>query len=171
MIKTDRLVLRKFVILDKYFLFKLNNDKEVNKFRSSDSRPLNKCEDDIIKWNKKYNDDFLNVYLIASKTDDRPLGMMFLVDIGNNNVELGYRLLKEEWKKGYCKESAKKIIELFFAQSNNGKVYAETHNDNINSINFLVNFGFQEEKQLGENGGRLFILNETDYNNNCSKIL
>jgi len=97
--------------------------------------------------------------------------MMFLVDIGNNNVELGYRLLKEEWKKGYCKESAKKIIELFFAQSNNGKVYAETHNDNINSINFLVNFGFQEEKQLGENGGRLFTLNETDYNNNCSKIL
>jgi len=53
MIETDRLVLRKFVILDKHFLFKLNNDKEVNKFRSSDSRPLNKCEDDIIKWNKK----------------------------------------------------------------------------------------------------------------------
>jgi len=156
--QTKRLNLRVFTEEDTGFLFKLNNDREVNQFRSRDTRSFDECRQDIVGWNDKYNNHFLNVYLVETFDESRPLGMIFLVEVAEDTVEIGYRFLKEEWKKGYCFESSDALISEYFRLHPKGKVVAETHHQNVNSINFLKRSGFIEESYEGVHGGKIFVL-------------
>ena len=161
MIVTERLNLRTFTISDKEFLFRLNNDKKVNKYRPRDTVSMEYCVKSIEDWNAKYEDNLLNVYLIEIKESKEPVGLIGIFKRENvKDAEIGYRLLSEYWGKGYCTEGAKTLVEKYFAESGETRIFAETHPENENSVRFLENNGFREEHHDLEGRGRIFILDK-----------
>jgi RimJ/RimL family protein N-acetyltransferase len=158
MFKTERLTIRAFTPEDKEFLFELNNDKEVNRFRSSDTASMEYCVDSIRGWNEKYGDDLLNVYLMEIRQSKDAIGLIGIFKRDKDSkAELGYRMLPKYWKQGYCKEATRALITTYFSQTNEDEIFAETHPENTNSIRFLEKNNFVEEVHDMENRGSLFF--------------
>jgi len=162
MITTERLNLRPFKISDKDFLYRLNNDKKVNKYRPSDTVSMEYCIKSIEDWNAKYGEGVLNVYLAEIKDTKEPVGLIGVFKRENDqDAEIGYRLLAEHWGKGYCAEGTKALMEKYFDESGETRMFAETHPENENSVRFLEKNGFKEEHHNLEGRGRFFILDKT----------
>lgn len=159
MITTDRLTIRPFKFEDKDFLFELNNDKEVNRFRSSNSVSMEYCVDSIKDWNEKYGEGLLNVYLMKITESDESIGLIGIFKRDTESTaELGYRMMPKFWKKGYCAEATKVLVGKYFSLTNEDKVFAETHPENKNSIRFLEQNGFKEEKHNNDDRGSMFFI-------------
>lgn len=158
--ETRRLLLEKFEIGDLDFLYRLNNDKAVNKYLSYDFVSLEKCSDWINNWKSAYeNTGVFGVYKISLKENSTPVGLVFIVEREKSGkVELGYRLLPEFWRNGYCTEASMELLNQVFINTDTTMVFAETHPENIGSINFLLSLGFRDLDNNDKDGGRLFII-------------
>lgn len=156
--ETLRLKLKKFDSSDLDFLYKLNNDKAVNKYLSYDSVSLERCSEWIDSWKRAYsNTGIFGVYKISLKEDDAPIGLIFIVEREKfAKVELGYRLLPQFWRKGYCTEAAMAVLNRIFLDTDTAAVYAGTHPENTASVSFLLSIGFEEIKNNDTGGGRVF---------------
>ncbi len=159
MINTERLELRPFKVEDTEFLYKLNNNKEVNEFRPRKSVSLEYCEQSIKDWNDRYSDGLLNVYLMEIKSTNEKIGLVGIFKLDENSeAELGYRLLPDYWKKGYCSEAVKTLVDAYFINTNEKLIFAETHPENINSIRFLESNGFTEKEHMLKDRGKFFYI-------------
>ncbi len=156
MLNTKRLNLRKFKHEDMDFLYELDNDKEVNKYRSSSNRTLKFCKNQITNWNKQYDTIEHNVYLLEEKKSMDKIGLAFLVK-PEQVYFLGYRLIKDAWRNGFGYEACLKLIEMHFKVEKE-PIYAETHPNNQASINLLFKLGFDEIIEDEPNRGRMFKL-------------
>lgn len=164
MIMTERIKLRPFTISDKEFLYKLNNDKKVNKYRMRDTVSMEYCIKSIEDWNVKFGDGLLNVYLMEIIETKESIGLIGVFEIeGETDAEIGYRLLSEHWGKGYCTESSKALIKKYFDESGKTRIFAETHHENENSVRFLKNNGFREEHHNLKERGRIFIIDKIEF--------
>lgn len=158
MIKSERLTIRPFTLKDKAFLFELNNDKMVNRFRSSDSASMEYCINSIKEWNDQYGDGLLNVYMMALSDSKEPIGLIAIFKRSKESMaELGYRIMPKYWKKGYCKEATKVLLTEYFKNTNDTEIFAETHPENTNSIRFLEKNKFVEEVHYMNDRGRIFV--------------
>lgn len=156
--ETQRLILTKFDDSDAEFLYELNNNKETNKYRSSSSISMKKCIESIKSWKEKFDSKSLyGSYKLSVKADNIPIGLIFLGE-NHGQIELGFRLLPEHWRKGYCQEAAKVLIAKHFLKNPSEPIIAETHPENENTVSFLLNMGFKEKPHNMENRGRIFIL-------------
>ncbi|GKX28323.1 N-acetyltransferase [Vallitalea longa] len=163
MLETERIMLRTFNIEDSNFLYELNNDKRVNKYLSYDSMSMEKCIDYINAWINNFGNKLLNVYNVVLKKTNESIGLIFLVRREEQQkIELGYRFLPDYWGNGYCSEAAEVLIKTFFNKSDEDKIYAETHYQNVNSISLLHKVGFNGVSQDVLDEGRLFILYKKD---------
>lgn len=158
--ETQRLLLEKFDTDDLDFLYKLNNDKDVNRYLSYHSISMESCSEWIDNWKEAYrNTGIFGVYRISLKEDNTPIGLVFIVEREKSGkVELGYRLLPQFWRRGYCTEASMELLNRIFLDTDTTVVYAETHPDNSNSVNFLLSLGFKELKNDVAGGGRLFCI-------------
>lgn len=157
MLYSKRLKLRKFEIEDKEFLFKLNNDKLVNEFRPKKSVSMAYCIQSIVDWREKYKDGLLNIYLVELIDSNESIGLIGLYE-SNEQTEIGYRFIPDYWGKGYCKESMKVLVQMFFSETNKKNIMAETHAENIRSIRFLEKNGFIEKLPPLDGRGKMFYL-------------
>lgn len=158
--ETLRLVLTKFDSEDLDFLYQLNNDKEVNRYLSYSSVSLERCSEWISNWKCTYGSTgIFGVYKISLKEDDTPIGLVFIVEREKSGkIELGYRLLPQFWRRGYCTEAAMALLNKVFIDTDTNAVYAETHPENLGSVNFLLSLGFRELENNVKDGGRLFCI-------------
>jgi RimJ/RimL family protein N-acetyltransferase len=138
-LETDRFVLRKFEESDAPSLFELNNNEEVMRFTGD--VPF-KNLDDAVRFVQDYNENLLGQYSRYSmgrlaairKSDGKFIGWCGLKFHEEENlVDLGYRLLREEWKKGYATELAKKCISHGFFYHDLKEIVANVHEENIGS--------------------------------------
>lgn len=159
-ILTERLELRPFISSDINFLYNMDNNKLVNKFRSTDKRTMEFCESQIHNWQTRYSDDFLNVYLVTLKDSSTPIGLIHLVKNSANQVELGYRQLDNYWGKGYMQEAARKLIKMHFERYAYS-IFAITHYDNLPSINLLIKLGFSQIDSSYEQKFRSYLLSKS----------
>lgn len=67
-----------------------------------------------------------------------------------DSLEIGYVFNEGYWKKGYAKESCKKVIEVAF-QSGVHRIFAECDPMNENSWLLLENLGFEREAHFKKN--------------------
>ena len=84
-------------------------------------------------------------WLVIKKSDGQVIG-----DIGfkgnpnvDNQVEVGYGLLKEYWNKGYATEAVGAIIQWAFATGKVDAIIAETLSDNLGSMRVLEKLNMQ----------------------------
>lgn len=127
-IKTSRLILRKFTKKDIKALFLIHCDEEVNLYLPW--FPLKTLDEAKIFFEQKYDQKYQNEndykFAICLKDNDIPIGY---VDINNDDShDLGYGLKKEHWNKGIVTEAC--IALITFLKKTNIKYITATHDIN-----------------------------------------
>ncbi len=150
-IHTDRLILRHFNLDDAQEYFPLVSDPRVLKytgeapFTSLDqvrqmllARPIN-----------DYSQFGFGRMACIEKMSGRLIGysgLKFLSDL--QEVDIGYRFIKDCWGKGYATESASAIMRQAVPEHQLKKVIGLTFPDNAASIHVLTKLGLQFEKKI-----------------------
>lgn len=85
-------------------------------------------------------------------------GLKYLEDM--DEVDLGYRFMKEYWGKGIATETGKACLDLGVNQLGLNRIIAMVLPDNIGSIRVLQKLHFNYEKDIIEEGelAKLFAL-------------
>jgi len=140
MMKTNRLIFRKFDLNDKKELITSLNDENVTKWM--DSVPFPYLEKHADWWlntgsKEKYN------YALTEKVSPKLVGSLKITIKG----EIGCWIGKEYWNRGYAFEAIEKIKVFGFEKLKLEKIWAATHKDNIPPQVVLEKCGF---KSIGE---------------------
>ena len=92
-------------------------------------------------------------YFIMEKSTGKYIGLLLLKDVDREcSVEIGYSLIKEEWKKGYATEVVNETVSWLFDQKGFTKICAITELDNVDSQNVLFKAGFTKQKDILDEG-------------------
>ncbi len=84
----------------------------------------------------------LGVWAGFEKENEEFIGFFELAHLDNTEeIEVGYRLLKEHWGKGYATEMTKVLIEYGFNKMDLKDIVGITHPENIASQNVLLKSG------------------------------
>lgn len=130
--ETSRLVLRQFTEDDIDDLFQLNSDPEVMRYLTGGApAPREEIRDRIIpSYLAGYERfDRLGTFAAESAATGEFLGWFhFRAGPGDDtgNVELGYRLHRAAWGKGYATEGSRALISMGFTDLGVQRVFAHT---------------------------------------------
>ncbi|MEO7266003.1 MAG: GNAT family N-acetyltransferase [Ferruginibacter sp.] len=148
-LQTERLFFRRFTMEDSALLLELNSDPEVVKYVHE--VPLKNLADakavlkDIILPQYALN---LGRWAMHLKTNLDFIGWCGLKYIEENKeIDLGYRLMKTYWGKGYASEAAKATLNYAHKKLNFAIVTGKVHVKNIASQKVLEKIGMQYEKE------------------------
>ncbi|WP_160196101.1 GNAT family N-acetyltransferase [Senegalia massiliensis] len=165
MISSKRLFLKPFKYDDNEFLYKLNNNRKVNKYLGTNSVSMESCNSLINKWIKKYRNDYIfNVHKVILKAKEESIGFICLKkDSNDNEAELGYNFIPKYWGYGYCTEIATELIKNSFEETQIERVFAEIHPENTRSIRLIKRLNFKEDNKCGNNSGKLYYFDKNIY--------
>jgi RimJ/RimL family protein N-acetyltransferase len=148
-LETDRLLLRRFTEADVDDLVDLDRDPEVMRFLTGgEATRRDVVEREILPgfldyyerfpgygfWAavEKSSGDFLGWFELRPGDDDVP-----------DEVELGYRLCRSAWGKGYATEGSRALIHKAFSELSTRRVYAETMAVNLASRRVMERAGLR----------------------------
>jgi RimJ/RimL family protein N-acetyltransferase len=148
-LETERLVLRRFTEADVDNLVELDSDPDVMRYITGGRpTPREEIETDILPafldyyrrftgygfWAaiEKSTGDFLGWFHFRPKPDGKP-----------DEPELGYRLRKSAWGKGYGTEGSRALIRRGFTELGVRRVYAETMAVNVGSRRVMEKAGLR----------------------------
>lgn len=139
LLETERLVLRQFTMVDVDNLVELDSDPEVMRFITggrATSRQI--IEDEIMPRFLSYYRRFdgLGFWAAQEKATGHFVGWFEFRpfdDAHPEEVELGYRLLRSAWGKGYATEGSRALIDKGFLDLGVERVIATTMTVNARS--------------------------------------
>jgi ribosomal-protein-alanine N-acetyltransferase len=144
-INTDRLLLRLFTVNDADLIFKLNKDDKVTRYTHD---PINDpehakqvLEQNILPQYALYNYGRWAVHVKPGLDFIGWCGLKFRPE--KNEVDLGYRLKRSAWSKGYATEAAYACIRYGFEKLKIQKITGRSEPANINSWRVLEKCGLQ----------------------------
>jgi RimJ/RimL family protein N-acetyltransferase len=146
-LETDRLVLRRFTDADVDLLVELDNDPSVMHFITGGrTTPRREIEEEVLPaFLRHYARWSAWGFFAAEERAGTFLGWFHLRP-GDGDpddaVELGYRLRKDAWGKGYATEGARALIEYAFDRGAQ-RVYAGTMAVNIASRRVMEKAGLR----------------------------
>ncbi|MEM7563239.1 MAG: GNAT family N-acetyltransferase [Pseudomonadota bacterium] len=153
MIETKRLILRQFMLRDLEALKILLGDNEV--MESSVDGPLDSAQ--IEAWLSEQfagykNGDGIEVLAVVNKSTTELIGYCGLFrfsDIdGANEIEVGYRLIRSAWGRGFATEAAIAIRDYAFSDLNLPRLIALIEPVNSRSIRVAEKLGMAYEKDV-----------------------
>ena len=168
-LETNRLYLREFSTDDAEHFYLLNSDPEVTRY-TGDSAFEN------IAAARKFLDEYIYNYSdLTNKT--LPIGRWAVITKDENNligwcglkhnnelneVDLGYRLFRNHWGKGYATEAAKACIKFGHDKLGIKKIVGRAMKLNTASINVLEKCGmtFSHEVVFKEHDGVLYAIGQ-----------
>src|SRR4029453_12755898 len=131
-LETERLVLRRFTDADLELLVELDGDPEVMRYITG-GRPTSREElrDEVLPAFLRYYQRFPGdgFWAAVEKDGGQFLGWFHLLPpagAGPDEPELGYRLRRSAWGKGYATEGSRALIRAAFTELGARRVYAET---------------------------------------------
>ena len=126
---TDRLELREFTAGDLDALVELDSDPEVMHFITG-GRPTSRAEmrDEVLPhWMAFYRrGEGFGFWAALDRGTGRFLGWFHLRPAGAKGAELGYRLRRDVWGRGYAGEGSRALVDKAFRELGVDRVYAET---------------------------------------------
>ncbi len=141
-IETERLLLRKFEIIDARFFLKLNSDWEVMKYTGDDAFENLEEARDLIKNYDHYDQFGYGRWTVVLKEDQMPIGWCGLKNHPDEGyIDLGYRFPQKSWGKGYATESALACVEYGFNTLEMNEIVGRTAQANKASIRVLEKVG------------------------------
>lgn len=161
-LETHRLILRQLTKNDLDNLVMLDSDPDVMRFinggiASSRQAIANK----FLPYAMSYHDQYENLgfWAIVEKQSREFVGWIFLrpeVDFKllqqlnlaeKDAIELGYRLCKHSWGRGYATEVAQKLVDKSFTESEIDKIVAWALTENKASIRVMKKIGLKLQHQ------------------------
>lgn len=146
LLETKRLILRPIQSSDFDELFRMNSDPIVMKYIGDGStRNYEQMLEEIEILTSYYTKrPGMGVWAIQLKSSSQFIGAGGLTyNINKTEVELGYRLLKEQWKKGYATEISNELLNYAFQNLKVRKVIASVHEGNLYSHRVLEKIGMK----------------------------
>jgi RimJ/RimL family protein N-acetyltransferase len=146
-LETPRLVIRQFTEDDVDNLFNLNSDPEVMRYLTGGRpTPREEIRDQILPFHLAVYDrmDRLGTWAAESTATGEFLGWFHFrpgSDGDITNIDLGYRLRKAAWSKGYATEGSRALIRTGFTDLGIGRVFAHTLTVNAASRGVLEKCG------------------------------
>ncbi|GAA4615817.1 GNAT family N-acetyltransferase [Actinoallomurus liliacearum] len=147
-LETDRLILRRFTTADEDNLVELNGDPEVMRYLTG-GRPSSREEirsrvlPKFLGYYERFED--LGFWAAEEKATGRFLGWFHFRphedEARDGEIELGYRLHRSAWGKGYATEGSRALIDKGFTEQGVERVVAETMTVNSASRRVLEKAG------------------------------
>ncbi len=148
LLETPRLWLREMTVDDAGDFYTLNADEEVIRYTGDASFA---SEDDARQFLAGYEQYRLfnrGRWAVIRKEDGRFLGwcgLKFHED--NGQTDVGFRLMKQFWSKGYSTEAAKACLAYGFQQLGLQCITAQVRKENIASIKVLRKLGLTQVRE------------------------
>lgn len=149
-IETERLLLRTFTLGDAPLIYELNLDPDVTRYTGDPVKDLHHAqlilEQIILPQYALYNHGRWAVHI---KPDMDPIAIGFIGWCGlknrpeRNEIDLGYRFLKNVWGKGYATEAAFACLRYGFEKLNMQRIVGRAMPQNIASLRVLEKCGMQ----------------------------
>jgi RimJ/RimL family protein N-acetyltransferase len=148
-LKTGRLALRRFTGADVERLFVLHNDLDVMRFLNG-GKPASRREIER-EYRERFSQDGYWA-AIEKATDDFVGWFGFHPTQGRDSdeFELGYRLRRSAWGKGYATEGSRALIHKGFAELGVRRVFAETMAVNLASRRVMEKSGLRYVRTFHE---------------------
>ena len=146
--ETERLILRGIIAGDEGGLFELDSDPEVHRYLGN--KPvlhIEQARETVQLIRQQYIDYGIGRWAVIEKASGNFIGwagLKFVTDKINNHIrfyDLGYRLIKKYWGKGYATEAAKASLEYGFNGLNLPVIYGMADTENTGSNNVLTKVG------------------------------
>jgi RimJ/RimL family protein N-acetyltransferase len=146
-LQTTRLVIRQFTEDDADSLFDLNADREVMRYLTGGKpTPREEIRDQILPFHLGVYArlDRLGTWAAESAASGEFLGWFHFrpgPDGDIANIDLGYRLRRAAWDKGYATEGSRALVSMGFTDLGVGRVFAHTMTANTASRHVLEKCG------------------------------
>ena len=148
-LETDRLILRRFTEQDVDNLFDLDSDPDVMRFLSGGSgTPREVLANDHIPHWLTYYERFAGYgfWAVIERSTGDFLGWFHLRPLGEDPLddpELGYRLKRSAWGKGYATEGSQALIDKAFSELGVQRVMALTYSEHVASRRVMEKVGMR----------------------------
>jgi [ribosomal protein S5]-alanine N-acetyltransferase len=147
-LKTDRLLLREFVMDDVEDFFRMVSDPDVTRYTGDGGKTLEEVrkglEERLFQDYRKYGyGRWAAVYKPTSKVIGFA-GLKYLDDV--DEVDLGYRFFKEHWGQGLATEAASAVLAYGFGTLRLQRIIGIADIKNQASIRVLEKVGFTFER-------------------------
>ncbi len=148
-LETDRLVLRRFTEDDVDNLVELDSDPDVMQYiNGGRATPRQEIESDVLPAFIDYYARFsgLGFWAAIEKSTGRFVGWFHFRPVSDarpDEVELGYRLRRSSWGKGYATEGSRALIDKGFAEHGVQRVVASTMVVNVASRRVMEKAGLR----------------------------
>lgn len=154
-IETERLIIRPFKLEDIEPSYEMNLDSEVSKYTGdggvvSIKEIERRITENVFGDYEKYGFGRFAVELKENGQFIGFSGLKYLDDM--NEVDLGYRFMRQYWGKGIATESCKACLDYGLNQLNLKKIIAMVLPDNAASIRVLEKLNFLFDKEIIEDG-------------------
>lgn len=150
---TARLELRQFHHTDAQGLYSMNSDPEVMRFTGDPPFPSVSSARQFLAAYDHYQQHGFGRWSVYRKTDAAYLGfcgLRFCTETGE--VDVGYRLLKQEWGKGYATEAAEASLKLGFEAFGLHQIIGRAQVANTASVMVLKKLGMARHVAFSEEG-------------------
>ena len=147
--ETPRLILRRFTIADAYLIQQLNSDAEVLKYlHEPPLKTIDQAKNIITTIILPQYKKNLGRLAINAKNNDEFIGwcgLKYMSDL--DEIDLGYRLKRSAWGKGFATEAAMNTLEHAFKKLQLKLITGRAHIENIASLKVLEKIGMQFSRE------------------------
>lgn len=149
-LETDRLILRNIQLTDIDGMFELDSDPEVHKYLGNKPfKTKSQSEANIYEIIKQYEIYGIGRWAMVDKMSNEFMGWSGLkfntitLNGHTNFYDVGYRIIKRFWGKGYATESSIAALDYGFNTLNLDTIYGITEKDNQASHQILLKIGLK----------------------------
>jgi RimJ/RimL family protein N-acetyltransferase len=165
-LETHRLILRKMQPPDAQDLFELNKDPDVLLYTGDKPfASIDEAKNFIEKYYDNHEDGYgrLSVFLKENNKYIGWCGLKYHKD--ENQTEVGYRLKKQFWNRGFATEAALACLHHGFTTLNLPIIYGRVMKENDASIRVLEKIGLNyfEEKMFDEDPGWHYCIKRDEF--------
>lgn len=145
--ETKRLILRPLNHDDVSLIVALNSDPDVMKYIGNPNASVVRAREYVENRVEQYKDrPGLGIFVAQIKTTKEEIGWFCLKNLDETTeIEIGYRLLKKFWGKGFATEGAERLLNNGFENLNLKEVVGVTLPDNKASQRVLEKIGLKYE--------------------------
>ena len=151
--ETDRLILKEFSIEDTEGFYRLNNDPLVLQYTGD--KPFANVDETkrFIESYNHYQKHGFGRWSVYIKSENKYVGFCGLrVSEESGETDIGFRILREYWRKGIGYESSVAALELGFNQFKLENIVARAMKDNLASHGVIKKLGMLPVDDFVEEG-------------------
>ncbi|MFC4212726.1 GNAT family N-acetyltransferase [Pedobacter lithocola] len=158
-VETERLYLREIIFDDAESMFDMDSNAEVHAYLGNlPCTTLDECKVNIEFIRRQYIQNGIGRWAIIEKESEKFIGwpgFKLITETYNNQsnyYDIGYRLIKRYWGKGYATEAAKAVIDYGFSKMELSLIIGIADIENTSSIKVLEKIGLSRISIFNYNG-------------------